>query len=176
MSKIKITLVLLVALVFQISAQDHKDLRDKHNDGRGFRIAGIIGHTLINTEGVDNVFVPSWGLDLEYWFNHKWGLGLHNDIEIETFIIRNFDNEEIERVNPIVLTLDVLYQFGGGFVITVGPGVELEKEESFYLMRVGIEYEKDISDSFYLLPTLFLDQRVDGYNTWNVGLGVGLKL
>jgi hypothetical protein len=176
MSKIKITLILIFATAFQINAQEHTEHIEKHDDGRGFRIAGIIGHTLINTEDVDNVFVPSWGLDVEYWFNHKWGLGLHNDIEIETFIIRNSDNEEIERVNPLVLTIDALYQFGGGFVVTVGPGVELEKEESFYLMRLGIEYEKDITDSFYLLPTLFLDQRFDGYNSWNIGLGVGLKL
>ncbi|MFD1063114.1 hypothetical protein ACFQ1Q_07635 [Winogradskyella litorisediminis] len=176
MSKIKITLILIFATAFQINAQEHKGHIEKHDDGRGFRIAGIIGHTLINTEGVDNVFVPSWGVDVEYWFNHKWGLGLHNDVEIETFIIRNSDNEEIERVNPLVLTIDALYQFGGGFVVTVGPGVELEKEESFYLMRLGIEYEKDITDSFYLLPTLFLDQRFDGYNSWNIGLGVGLKL
>lgn len=69
-----------------------------------------------------------------------------------------------------------MYQFGGGFVVTVGPGIELEKEESFYLIRLGIEYEKDITDSFYLLPTLFVDQRFDGYNSWNIGLGVGLKL
>lgn len=176
MSKIKITLILILAIAFQMSAQEHTEHNEKHDDGRGFRIAGIIGHTLINTEGVDNVFVPSWGLDVEYWFNHKWGLGLHNDVEIETFIIRNSDNEEIERINPLVLTIDALYQFGGGFVLTVGPGVELEKEESFYLMRVGIEYEKDITDSFYLLPNFFLDQRFDGYNTWNIGLGVGLKL
>ncbi|MFC4632745.1 hypothetical protein ACFO3O_02440 [Dokdonia ponticola] len=176
MNKIKVTFVLIVAIVFQIKAQEHQKHKEMHDDGRGFRIAGIIGHTLINTEGIDNVFVPSWGLDIEYWWNHKWGLGLHNDIEIETFIIRNSDNEEIERVNPFVITVDALYQFGGGFVVTLGPGVELEKEESFYLVRVGIEYEKDISNSLYLLPTLFLDQRFDGYNTWNIGLGVGLKL
>jgi hypothetical protein len=65
---------------------------------------------------------------------------------------------EIERVNLLVLTLDALYQFGNGFVLTVDPGVELEKGESFYLMRIGVEFEKDITNSFYLLPTLFLDQ------------------
>ena len=163
-------------MVFQTNAQEHNERVEKYADGQGFRIAGIIGHTLVNTEGLDNVFVPSWGLDLEYWFNHKWGFGLHNDVEIETFIIRNSDNEEIVRVNPLVVTLDALYQFGGGFVITTGPGVELEKEESFYLVRLGIEYEGDITDSFYLLPNCFLDQRFDGYNTWNIGLGVGLKI
>lgn len=176
MIKIKITLILISAVVFQMNAQEYKEHDEKHNDGRGFRIAGVIGHTLINTEGIDNVFVPSWGLDVEYWFNHKWGLGLHNDVEIETFIIRNSNNEEIERVNPLVLTIDALYNINSGFVVTLGPGVELEKEESFYLIRVGIEYEKDINDSFYIIPNLFLDQRFDGFNTWNIGLGVGLKL
>lgn len=176
MKTLKIIIVLLLAMVVQVNAQEHNEHIHKQADGSGFRIAGVIGHTLVNNEGMDNVFVPSWGLDFEYWFNHSWGIGLHNDIEIETFIIRTSSGEEIERVNPLVLTLDALYQFGGGFVVTLGPGVELEKDESFYLMRVGIEYEKDITDSFYLLPNLFLDQRFDGYNTWNIGLGIGLKL
>ncbi|PQJ18276.1 MULTISPECIES: hypothetical protein [Nonlabens] len=176
MNTLKITIVLLIAMVAQANAQEHKEHLHRQAGASGFRIAGVIGHTLVNSEGMDNVFVPSWGLDFEYWFNHSWGIGLHNDIEIETFIIRTSNGEEIERVNPLVLTLDALYQFGGGFVVTLGPGVELEKDESFYLMRVGIEYEKDITDSFYLLPNLFLDQRFDGYNTWNIGLGIGLKL
>lgn len=58
----------------------------------------------------------------------------------------------------------------------MGPGVELESKESFFLMRLGLEYEKDITKSLYLLPSVFLDQRLDGYNSWNFGLGVGLKL
>ncbi|WP_438961612.1 hypothetical protein [Nonlabens sp.] len=171
------TIMLLGLLALTSNAQQHQDEHHESNgDGSGFRIAGIIGHTLVNNEGMDNVFVPSWGLDIEYWFNHKWGIGMHNDMEIETFIIKNSENEEVERVNPLVFTIDALYQFGGGFVVTLGPGIELEKNESFYLMRVGIEYEQDINKSLYILPNLFLDQRFDGYHTWNIGLGVGLKL
>ena len=176
MNIIKIILFFMLATAFETNAQEHQNHKEKNNDESGFRIVGIIGHTLVNTEGLDNVFVPSWGLDLEYWFNDKWGLGLHNDVEIETFIIRNSENEEIQRVNPVVLTVDALYHFGNGFVITLGPGVELEKEESYYLVRLGIEYEKDITQKFYILPNFFLDQRFDGYNTWNIGLGVGLRL
>jgi len=179
-----VKLVIILFFVSQINAQEvledqhveletHKQI--EHNES-GFRLAGIIGHTLIKNTGVDNnIFVPSWGLDLEYWFNHKWGIGLHKDIEIETFIIKNSEHEEVERVNPLVITLDALYQFGNGFVVTVGPGVEIEKKESFYLTRVGIEYEKDFSKSMYLIPTLFLDQRFDGFSTWTIGLGIGKK-
>ena len=165
---------LLLSCISVFAQQDHEHHLDQ--EAKGFRLVGIIGHTLVNNEGLDNVFVPSWGLDIEYWFNHKWGLGLHNDIEIATFIIKNSENEEIERINPLVLTLDALYHFGSGFVFTLGPGVELEREKSFYLMRIGFEYEHDLNESFYILPNLFLDQRFDGYNSWNIGLGVGYKL
>ena len=142
----------------------------------GFRIIGVIGHTLVNAEEVDNVWVPSWGLDIEYWINNNWGIGFHNDIEIETFVVKNSGKDEIERVNPLVFTLDALYHFGNGFVITLGPGIEIEEQKSFYLLRAGIEYEKDITESFYLAPSMFFDERFDGYNTINIGLGVGVKL
>ena len=165
----------LLVLGSPIGHSQHQT-EDPSIQGRGFRAAGIIGHTLIYSKGIDHVFVPSWGLDFEYWFNHSWGLGLHNDIEVETFIIRNAEGQFVERENPLVLTLDMLYQFGGGWVVTIGPGVELERAESFYLVRLGLEYEKDITNSLYLLPTIFLDQRLDGYNTWSFGLGIGKKL
>jgi hypothetical protein len=161
---------------YQLNAQPQDKDHEKGSDDRGFRLVGIIGHTLVNNEELDNVFVPSWGLDIEYWFNNTWGIGLHNDVEIETFVVKNSENNEIERVNPLVLTIDALYHLGNGFVITLGPGVELERQESYYLIRVGIEYEKHISPSLYLLPNFFLDQRFDGYNTWNIGLGIGLRI
>lgn len=173
--KVKIIASLFILFTTIITnAQVH--LSNNFNNESGFRVAGIIGHTLVNTEELNNVWVPSWGLDIEYWINHKWGIGLHNDIEIETFMIKNSDGNAIERVNPLVLTLDALYHFGKGYVLTLGPGIEVEKDKSYYLFRVGIEYEKDISPIFYLLPNLFLDQRFDGYNTFNIGLGIGMRL
>ena len=176
MKNFTIGLFLFLITTCQITAQEEAKNKEEQDEEKGFRIVGIIGHTLINNESLDNVFVPSWGLDVEYWFNNKWGVGFHNDVEIETFTSKNSDDEEVERVNPVVLTLDMLYNFGNGIVVTLGPGIELEKEESFFLWRVGVEYEKDINESFYLLPNLSMDQRFDGYITWNIGLGVGIRL
>jgi len=69
-----------------------------------FRAALLIGHTLIKSAGTDShLFIPSWGLDLEYWMNETWGIGMHNDIEIESFIIKRTNEEEIERVNHLFL-------------------------------------------------------------------------
>ena len=165
------TLLLMSVIACQMNAQIHENKNES-----SFRIVGVIGHTLINSKELDNIWVPSWGLDIEYWFNNNWGIGLHNDVEIATFVIKNSKNEVLERVNPLVLTIDALCHFGKGFVITLGPGIEIEEDESFYLLRAGVEYEKDITESFYILPNIFLDQRFDGYNTFNIGMGIGIRL
>lgn len=162
-----------IVTVSQIQAQDHP-LYHSSEHGKGFRIAGLIGHTLIKSKGADSqIFIPSWGLDIEYWLSYTWGLGMHNDIEIETFIVKSSDHKEIERVNPLVLTFDALYRFPNGIVLSGGPGVEIESGESFYLCRFGIEYEKEIGNGYDISPTIFYDQRLDGFSTYTVALGIG---
>ena len=149
----------------------------RHSSIKGLRIAAVIGHTYINSEGMDgNLYIPSWGLDIDYWFSHKWGIGMHNDIEIENFVVVRNNEEQIERANPLVFTLDALYHLGNGFVISIGPGVEIEKNESFLLARLGLEYEYDIGEKLYIFPTLFYDRRFDGFSTTTIGFGLGYKL
>jgi hypothetical protein len=143
-----------------------------------YRIAALIGHTLIPAEDAgENFFIPSWGLDVEYWFNQKWGLGLHSDLEIETFVIlsNNAEGEELERLSPLVLTLDALYKPWKGLVLQVGPGIEFERSENFALLRLGIEYEFEIHDHWDIAPTFFYDSRLDEYQTWSFALGIGKR-
>lgn len=166
--------LLLVLFTHILFAQHHLPKENKEAHG-GFRVAALIGHTLVPTESADaQVFIPSWGIDVEYWFSSQWGVGLHNDIEIESFIILGPEGEEIERVNPLVITLDALYRPWKGLVLLAGPGIELERDNNFELFRLGAEYEIPIGNHFDLAPSLFFDQRLgDGYYTWNFALGVG---
>lgn len=174
--RIYLTLSVLAVLV-SAEAQEMQNseiYETQHYDGKGLRIVALIGHTFINSQGMDgNLYIPSWGLDIDYWFNHQWGIGMHNDIEIETFVVERNQAEAIERDNPTVFTFDALYHIGSGFVISIGPGVELEQSESFFLARVGLEYEYNIGHAFYLMPTIFHDRRFDGFSTTSVGLGIG---
>ncbi len=143
-----------------------------------FRIAALIGHTLIPEEHAgENFFIPSWGLDVEYWPHHKWGIGIHSDLEIETFVIfrNNEEQSELERFSPLVSTLDILYKPWKGLVLQLGPGIELEKSENFKLFRVGIEYEFEIHNHWDIAPTLYYDSRFDAYHTWSVALGIGKR-
>ena len=88
-------ILLLSGITIQSYAQDHGHQQNKHGH---IRLGLVIGHTLIPTviEGErENLLIPSWGMDLEYWFNQRWGIGLHNDIEVETFEVLSEDDEYI---------------------------------------------------------------------------------
>lgn len=176
-SQIMIALLLGIALNLagQVDAKRHlHEHSHEHQHDKKFRVAGFIAHTLIKSEGSNShLFIPSWGFDLDYWLTDKWGIGLHNDLEIETFIIVKPSGEEIERVNPLVLTLDGLYHLHNDLVFSAGPGVELTHGEPYYLFRLGVEWEKGIGNGVDISPTLFYDYRFDGFSTFTVGLGVG---
>jgi hypothetical protein len=143
-----------------------------------FRAAILIGHTLIPAEHAgSNFFIPSWGFDLEYWPVHSWGIGLHSDLEIETFIIvhPDYENNELERISPLVVTLDALYRPWKGLVFQFGPGIEFERDENYPLLRAGLEYEFELNHHWDICPTVFYDTRFSEYHTWSIALGIGKR-
>lgn len=169
----------LVSLAQHAENHTH-DTYAHHEKMPHFRAAVLIGHTLIPAEHAGEAFfIPSWGLDLEYWFNKKWSVGLHSDLEIETFVIleggREEEEEELERVSPLVITLDALYKPWKGLVFQFGPGLEIEKEESFPLLRAGLEYEFELNHHWDIAPTVFYDTRFNEYHTWTIALGIGKR-
>lgn len=180
-----VSIVLFVLLFWATAAypQSHHTAAppsSKHtptgHEFKSFRVAVIIGHTLIPAgHTTKNLFIPSWGLDLEYWWSPAWGIGLHNDLELESFLIERPNMEVLERVYPLVMTLDLLYKPIGGLVLMAGPGYEIADQENFLLMRLGVEYEFEIGNHWDIAPTFFYDSREDSFQTWSVGLGIGKR-
>ena len=129
----------------------------EHTNGY-LRVAVLMGHTFIPMgPSHDRLAVPSWGIDLEYWFNHKWGAGLHNDIEIETFLVEHEGHEEVlTREYPLVLTLDALYKPWKQLVLLVGPGWEFEPTEDFFLIRAGVENREMVEALGFRIDRLFV--------------------
>ncbi|MBK7873811.1 MAG: hypothetical protein IPJ74_25695 [Saprospiraceae bacterium] len=162
-------LIIGIALTFNALAQEQSFPH--------FRIAGLIGHTIVptNVSEKEHTIVPSWGLDIEYWRNEHFAMGLHNDIEIQSFIIEHGNDESLEREFPLVLTLDAIYKMSNGFVFQIGPGYEIEKNESFFLIRAGIEYEIEFGKDWDLSPAIFYDTRVHANDTWTIALGIGKR-
>ena len=85
------------------------------------------------------------------------------------------DQEELERISPLVVTLDALYKPWRGLVLQIGPGIEFEKNENYPLLRAGIEYEFELNHHWDIAPTVFYDTRFSEYHTWSIALGVGKR-
>lgn len=176
MRRFVLVFLLLVTCQLHTYAQSLSAHRNPTKDQSSLRVAILIGHTFIPVAHThENILIPSWGLDLEYWFNHTWGLGWHNDLEIESFIIQRPGDESIEREYPLVTTLDLLYKPAGGLVLLIGPGYEIARGQDYLLMRLGLEYEIELSHHWDLAPSFFFDSREGSFHTWSLGLGVGYR-
>ncbi len=175
------SLLLFLTIGFSLSAQSHHEPSSAlHQEASHpkFRVASFIGHTLIPTpHNESHAFIPSWGIDLEYWPSAHFGIGLHNDIELETFFIEGPEEELVEREYPIVSTVDALYRPVGGLILVAGLGYELEKNDDFFIMRFGAEYEFELKDHWDVFTTFSYDTSTGerNYHTYTLGVGFGKR-
>lgn len=173
--------IFLLSAAVGVQAQDHPEYpREPATHGfKPWRVGGMLYHTYIGThtsEGKETLIVPTIGLDVEYWFSDKWGIGSHNDLELISFEVERGEAHTLERETPLLLTLDGLWKPWKGLILLVGPGVEFEKEENLFVVRSGLEYEIELGAHWDVAPTVFYDIRTDAYDTFSMGIGIGKRL
>lgn len=179
-----ITSIILLTFSQQLFSQ-HTDSKhhmedissiETHQDESYFRTSIALAHTYVpqsTVEGKEILIFPSLGLDFEYWFNHKIGLGLHNDIELVVFEVQDDRGNYIQRQYPLLSTLDLLWSPVQNVSLLVGPGIEFEKHQNYFIFRIGIEGEIPINSRIDVAPILFYDVRKNAYDTFSVGIGFG---
>lgn len=163
--------------ILSLFSQQSDAIDHKQNESY-FRVSLGLAHTYLPEEtanGTKNLILPSFALDIEYWINHKWGIGLHNDLELLNFEVKVEDQIFIEREFPVLLTLDVLWKPYKNAVLFLGPGIELEPIKNYFVFRAGFEYEIPFSVNWDLSPLIFYDMRDGAYNTLTIGLAVGYR-
>jgi len=170
--------LVLTLFTIQVFGQHQNVFEHKETEGSHFHISVAIGHTYLpesSINGKTTLTLPSIGFDIEYYLNSKFGVGLHNDIELVVFEVEEDEGTVINREYPLLLTADFLYKPVHNLVLFVGPGVELEKEENFAVFRMGVEYMAFVNDHISFSPILFYDFRVDAYDSFSIGIGIGYR-
>lgn len=170
---------LIVAIPLSAQEEDaHRETAGENTHAFSHhRLAILLAHTHVPArEQKEGLFIPSWGLDYEYWLNDRWGIGLHSDLELQAFVIEQRESDEVlKREYPLVLTLDLLMNPWRGFVLEAGPGYEFERNETFFLLRFGASYEFELPGQWDIAPTFFYDTRIDAFNTYSIGIVVGKR-
>ena len=87
-------------------------------------------------------------MDYEYFFNHKFGIGLLNDIELSSYSVEQDNQDYLERNYAFVSALVFLYEPIIGWSLFAGPGYEFERNHGFGLIKVGSELTKNFKDGW----------------------------
>jgi hypothetical protein len=144
------------------------------------RISVGLAHAHIPAEidlpGRKNLVIPAWNFDYDYWLNERFAIGLHNTLFLQQFSIeKRSDNTELLRSNPVSSSLVALYRPGKRWVFVGGLGREFEKNESFNLLDLGIEYGIELPGEWELSAGLKYENKFSAYDSWLLGLGVSKK-
>ena len=142
------------------------------------RVSLVISHAHIpaanEVNGSKHIFIAaSIGVNYELWFNSHWAIGLHNDITMQSFNVeKKSDDEVIAREFPVLSTIVAVYKPGKHWNFFAGPGREFEKNESFNVIKTGIEYGIELPKTWEIGFGLDYDIKINGYNTWLIGIGI----
>ncbi len=133
------------------SQEEHKS--DETHHFQHHRIALLTGYGFIQGAVDENgdkksKVIPVIGLDYEYFFNHKIGIGLINDIELSSYSVDRDNQEYLKRNYAFVTALVFLYEPIIGWSLFAGPGYEFEEHHSSGLIKIGTEVFKNFQEGW----------------------------
>ena len=170
-----------------LAAQNHEDgsNADHHKDtehGRsGHKITLLMANSFIHNSFSDQtnniLIVPTFGFNYDYFFNARWGIGLHTDILLQQYKVeKHGGNEEILRENPVAICGMAVFKPHHRWILMAGYGVEVEKHESFQMIRAGVEYGIPLPKHWELGFTLEFDYKINTYSSLMFGVGFSKML
>ena len=172
-SVLKHLLCLLISLISLISIAQESESSES-TELKKHRISLGLGHTHIPSseliEGRNKLAFASWTLDYDFHFNERWALGLQTDLIMESFIIKRFNQEEIERDYPFSVSPVVLFKPFERWSFVAGVGAEFAPGETLGFTRLGVEYGIEISENWEFGITFLWDAKWEYYNSWGLAL------
>lgn len=154
--------ILLIFTSSQIIAQEEHTTHEAHHF-QHHGVALFTGYGLIQGAVDENgqkktKIIPVIGVDYVYFFNHKFGVGILNDLELSSYSVEQDNQEYLARNYAFVSTVVFLYEPIIGWALFAGPGYEFEKDHGFPLVKIGSELSKNFQDG------------------WSVGVGVSYDI
>jgi len=179
---LKMFIAFFIFLPSTYSQQESEKLEELSEEKEEFKrhsIGFFISHTHIDQGRLNGerswLAAPSLALNYNFLINEKWGIGWHNDLIIEKFIVEDSrdDSTELERVFPFSTMLAGFYKPSESWSIVLGGGAEYEENKTFGLIRIGTEYGIRIPNlEFEVMLTANFDILIDAYNSINYGIGI----
>ncbi len=122
----------------------------------------------------DFIIAPSVALDYGFQVTRQFGVAIKDELELSSYIIETKEGAPLEREFAYVGVIVATAEVARGFGLFAGPGVELERNENFFVVKLGVDY--------MFIETERWNAGVGGayefkaaYGTFNVGTGFTWK-
>lgn len=178
--KVQIVLIIVIVGTSNIALAQHKENKTEEHVFKNERkniVMLSFGYSYV-PEGAaldenqsDGIFVPSIGIDYKRRISEKWALALFTDLELDHYLIIDKD---FERERAFIAVLGANYEIAEGLGSFAGAGAEFEKNESLWILRLGIEYGFNLGKNWVMVPSIFCDWK-EQYTTFSSSIGVSYK-
>lgn len=166
--------LLLIGVLSYAFAQESSEEESKPKIRGAIMMAN--SHVPQATEGGKKVAImPTWGFDVDYFFHPRWSVAVQGDIKLQSFEVESHE-VTVERTNPFALAAVIHYHALRHWSFYVGPGIELESHENFYLFKGGTEYSFEITENFEIALNLIYENKEGIYDTLTFGIAFNKKL
>ncbi|WP_075603876.1 outer membrane beta-barrel protein [Saccharicrinis aurantiacus] len=191
-------LIMSIGLIISVNAQNHHQTNTKsehhhestnliHAEHGKHKIAAYGGFTHISAAFYEHEthvestgkWVPTFGIEYYYKLNHHFEVGFIGDVELDQYYIRTTHEEELERNNVLVVAAVVRYSPINRLGVFLGPGYETEfvgksDATSFFVAKLGIDYEIEIENGWELTPIFSYDIKEE-YSAYSFGVSLGKR-
>ncbi|WP_445385843.1 hypothetical protein ACT6NV_03280 [Robiginitalea sp. IMCC44478] len=120
------------------------------------------------------LIAPSIGFSYEYWLTERWAIGTYNDIEIIRIQVEENEGSFLERENAVVLSLGATWEARPRWTLSLGGGIETDRNETLSIVRFGTEYVLLEQNEWELSAGLNYIWK-DIYDIFGIGFVLGKK-
>lgn len=119
--------------------------------------------------------IPNIGINYKFWFDERFAIGWYNNIVALTYVLNSDTNQETEREYPITTTVVGVFRPWKGLHFFAGPGLEFDKNKTYFVARLGIDYAFGLSNDWYLTPRFIFDNIGQDVQAFTLGISIGRK-
>lgn len=174
-----VVMVMLAFVAGPLAAQEHEE-HEQQEPLKRHQLALFVGYTWVpkgnshegDSEGT--VIAPTIGIDYSFWISHKVGVGLYNDFELTSYVVETSADTLLPREYAYVGAVVGIYEAARGLELYAGPGVEVEKHENFFVLKVGFEYAFAVAYGWATGVAFGYDFK-DEYDSWAAGISVARR-
>lgn len=139
----------------------------------------FFGNTHIPEASLENstttLILPNIGLNYKYWFDDHFGIGSYNNLIVRTFVINSDNYQDLERKYPFITSIVGIFKPWKNLSLYAGPGVQLSKTQSLFVIRLGVDYGINLSNNWYLSPRFTFDNLGNDIEGYTFGLSVSKR-